>query len=41
MITTQELYLQFEKLERLWKLISIKKDLRILKSRCCSRNGKK
>ena len=40
MITTKELYLQFEKLERLWQLINIKKDLRVLKSRCSSRNKK-
>ena len=37
MVTTKELYLQYEKLERFWKLINIKKDLRTLKSRCSSR----
>ena len=31
MITTKDLYLQYAKLERLWELINIKKDLRNLK----------
>jgi len=39
MITTKDLYLQYAKLERLWELINIKKDLRNLKSRCSSRNS--
>ena len=41
MLTTKNLYLEYEKLERLWKLINIKKDLRILKSRNSSRKQTK
>jgi len=41
MLTTKNLYLQYEKLERLWNLINIKKDLRILKSRKSSRKQTK
>lgn len=31
MITTSDLYIQYDELEKLWKLINIKRNLRLLK----------
>lgn len=31
MITTSDLYIQYNELEKLWKIINIKRDLRLLK----------